>query len=303
MYDCKAFIPPHVLKEVLSREDFERFDSLALQKGLETMGDITWCPRCNSAVIQEPEEGLNLAHCTTCFFTFCTMCMEKSHQGEKCKTELEILERKGEMDAIEKAQASAKKEEQERKMRQRKQNKESSNYINQMARRCPNCKAPIMKIGGCNKVQCANCLHCMCYICEKDITKEGYSHFTNQCNTFTFENDVIDNTDIADPVAMGVVRAQRLPPPPRQPTLGTEIEDRLRMNPELRKRMIHCYTCKQKNIKDSQSNHIRCWNCKNSSCYYCRKKIAGPVGKHYSGLNACLQHTYEPGLDNGELEH
>lgn len=51
-----------------------------LQKALGAMGDVTWCPRCNSVVIQEPEEHLKLAQCTNCMFSFCTECMEMWHQ-------------------------------------------------------------------------------------------------------------------------------------------------------------------------------------------------------------------------------
>ena len=31
MYECKTSIPQYVLKEILKAEDFERYDSLALQ--------------------------------------------------------------------------------------------------------------------------------------------------------------------------------------------------------------------------------------------------------------------------------
>ncbi len=54
--------------------------SVSIQRALESMGDVEWCPRCNAAVIRESESSLHLAQCTNCYFTFCTDCRESWHQ-------------------------------------------------------------------------------------------------------------------------------------------------------------------------------------------------------------------------------
>lgn len=53
---------------------------VTLQKGLDCMGDIVWCPRCQNPVIQEKEEALRLGHCLDCVYSFCTDCQEPWHQ-------------------------------------------------------------------------------------------------------------------------------------------------------------------------------------------------------------------------------
>ena len=43
--------------------------------------------------------------------------------------------------------------------------------------RCGNCKIPVEKIEGCNKVSCTQCKHDTCWHCKANITGLGYSHF------------------------------------------------------------------------------------------------------------------------------
>uniref|UniRef100_A0A7S4K5P5 RING-type domain-containing protein n=1 Tax=Paramoeba aestuarina TaxID=180227 RepID=A0A7S4K5P5_9EUKA len=43
---------------------------------------------------------------------------------------------------------------------------------------CPECGAQFQKDGGCNKMTCV-CGYSMCYICRKNLQKEGYSHYCN----------------------------------------------------------------------------------------------------------------------------
>ncbi|KAI9839235.1 MAG: hypothetical protein M1819_003228 [Sarea resinae] len=43
-------------------------------------------------------------------------------------------------------------------------------------RTCPHCNLSFVKSSGCNKLTCV-CGYQMCYVCRKDIAREGYTHF------------------------------------------------------------------------------------------------------------------------------
>ncbi len=45
---CRAPVPPGVLREVLSADEFRRWEDLLLQKTLDGMEDMHYCPRCAS---------------------------------------------------------------------------------------------------------------------------------------------------------------------------------------------------------------------------------------------------------------
>lgn len=290
-YECKSSIPPYIIQQVLSKEQFQRFERLSLQKCLDVMGDVVWCPRCDNAVVREPEDDLNLAHCVTCVYSFCTECGEKWHHGELCKLDAEALEKLREELRQKKAKDESERQEKIRRAKQLEEEGMSYSYIASYVSRCPSCRAKVMKIGGCNKVTCTNCHKHMCWICGKAIS--GYDHFSNSapCNTFTTDQ-VVDNTDIRQPVGYGLN-----PEAPQRPVAvhinqGRIIDNMIKLNPELVKNTMVCVNCKQRNLRENNNNHIRCFNCKTSLCFDCKGKICGPIGKHFSGVNSCRQHSF-----------
>ncbi|XP_070563152.1 E3 ubiquitin-protein ligase RNF14-like isoform X2 [Ptychodera flava] len=142
--DCKNPLPPALVKELLTSEQYQRWETLMLQKTLDTMEDIDYCPRCNMAVIKELDSS-KLAHCTSCFYSYCTDCKEAWHQGRRCQTvedKLDELEQK-QTDQNEEARIIA-----EKLKRYLKEEHLSKKAIKESTIACPGCAVRVQKASG-----------------------------------------------------------------------------------------------------------------------------------------------------------
>ncbi|XP_052151287.1 uncharacterized protein LOC127769706 isoform X1 [Oryza glaberrima] len=161
---CNASIPPYVLKRLLTEDEFERWDRLTLEKALDSMSDVVYCPRC---VISCLEDEDNNAQCPKCSFFFCSFYKEPCHPRRQCLTPEEKLQR---------WQASG-------RMSEREVAQEILNIkaLYNDVRLCPKCRMAISKTAGCNKMVCGNCGQFFCFRCGKAI--KGYDHF-RECKLF-----------------------------------------------------------------------------------------------------------------------
>jgi hypothetical protein len=115
------------------------------------------CPYCEYKAICDPVEEDCIFMCQNpdCGKNTCRKCNEASHLPKSCE---EAKKDKGlsARHLVEEARSEA------------------------MMRKCPKCKAKIIKEHGCNKMMCS-CGNQMCYVCQQDIsgqTKDaGYQHF------------------------------------------------------------------------------------------------------------------------------
>ncbi|KAF5178759.1 E3 ubiquitin-protein ligase rnf14, partial [Thalictrum thalictroides] len=174
--DCRGMVPPDILKLLLGNEEFELWESLLLQKTLESMSDIIYCPRCESVCL---EDGDHDAQCPECFFSFCSICGLRRHPGIGCVptgVTLEILmERQG---------SSQLSQDQKRRELDRINEIISINMILLDSRQCPSCKTAVFRSAGCNKIIC-KCGKFFCYQCGEAITDNG--HFRRGCHLFPRE--------------------------------------------------------------------------------------------------------------------
>ncbi|KAL4787889.1 hypothetical protein BJX76DRAFT_248307 [Aspergillus varians] len=175
---CQAPFSRSQLKEVLGSLTMEKLDSLQQeyeiqQAGLEGLED---CPFCSFKAVLPPVEEDREFRCenSSCKVVSCRLCKEKSHIPMTCE---EFRKDNGlsERHRVEEAMSNA------------------------LIRKCPKCQVQIIKESGCNKMQCTKCHTMMCYVCQKDITKQAYAHFGRGCpqSDFITQDEEVDEAERA----------------------------------------------------------------------------------------------------------
>lgn len=178
---CDSVIQPPLIKDLISTEDFDRFDKLLLQRTLEGMSDIVYCPRlsCGCATVKETDS--NMAQCPRCSFCFCVLCRQTWHGIMPCKLlpgDLKILHETWEN--IDEAERNhlALMYGGRKKLEHAFQELESNKWVQHNAKGCPSCFAKIQKSEGCNKMTCTQCMKYFCWLCDALLPKnDPYSHF------------------------------------------------------------------------------------------------------------------------------
>ncbi|XP_062184765.1 uncharacterized protein LOC133888506 [Phragmites australis] len=257
---CEGGVPPNILKRLLEEEEFERWEGLLLQRTLDAMSDVVYCPRCQTACL---EDVGNEAVCSSCLFSFCTLCRNRRHVGEQCLSPEEKLL------ILESRQKSGQVQGDQQKILEELR---SLKEIMKDAKQCPKCKMAISKIEGCNKMVCWNCKEYFCYQCNHAIT--GYDHFKGACVLFPQEE--IDRWELQ--------MNQRVQ---RQVVAQAHAEMYAQHG-----QGHPCPTCRQPSPKIGNNNHLFCWACQKHFCALCQKPVH-KTAQHY-GPKGCKQHSADP---------
>jgi E3 ubiquitin-protein ligase RNF14 len=69
------------LKILLEEDEFGRWEALLLQRTLDALVDVVYCPRYQTVCLEEPGDE---TVCSSCLFSFCTLCREPRHIGVEC---------------------------------------------------------------------------------------------------------------------------------------------------------------------------------------------------------------------------
>ncbi|XP_022099046.1 E3 ubiquitin-protein ligase RNF14-like [Acanthaster planci] len=202
--ECDSVAMPPQVYALVGEELFATYDRLLLQRTLEGMDDIVYCPRlsCQCPVMKDGESSL--AVCSACGYSFCVLCNRVYHGVSPCvASEEEILKvlvefedgdedckvrlekRYGKdlfKDLREEAEERRRQEElaelgrlkeaeerrKERELAEKeplKQRMQNQRWKNNNTKQCPTCGTHIEKNQGCNMMKCTHCNKSFCWRC------------------------------------------------------------------------------------------------------------------------------------------
>jgi E3 ubiquitin-protein ligase RNF14 len=298
---CGCPLPPQLVGELLAKKDpraAERYEEMLLRKGLEAMGDVAPCPRCQAVCVADAD-GIALCQC---FFSFCTKCRGEYHPGTPCLTLAkkiadleERLAREADREAAMQGLSLAERAALLHVSLQGKQGgaalsanavaQDRSALQNELAtlrtmldmgaRQCPRCRLYALKSEGCNKMVCSQCQCLWCYRCGADISNEGYQHFrvaelgergAAPCAGRLFEEEDVRRNNAQFNRELLRARQDGAHAPP-----------------------VRCPGCQAWCVKFNNNNHLRCVNCPAAFCCLCRQIVTKP-GLHF-GPGRCKQHS------------
>lgn len=186
---CNSEAHAMQVKELVDAKLFARYDELLLSRSLDTMPDVTYCPRkfCQSPLIAE--SGSNMGRCPQCSFVFCMFCRMVYHgiapcnfkSAEKREICTKYLNSQGE----------------EKELLERRYGKKvlqclvenalSEEWVDSNSKKCPHCNASIEKTDGCNKMTCFRCGAYFCWLCMTRLKSTNpYSHFSDP-NSYCYD--------------------------------------------------------------------------------------------------------------------
>ena len=178
--NCPSKISTAVIKELIPPELFERFDSLLLQRTLDGMNDIVYCPRSSCQCVTLKEEDSNMSQCPRCRFAFCILCKRAWHGVSPCRLlPSDLKELRATYEALDDdGKRTLEKQYGKKKLEQAFQELDSSTWMEVNAKQCPNCNSNIQKTDGCNKMTCTQCRCHFCWLCDAKLPQhDPYGHF------------------------------------------------------------------------------------------------------------------------------
>ena len=286
--DCRRRLEPHEIRAIVSNELYDRWEALTLKRALDKMPDAAYCPRCKTLSLEDAED--NSADCPRCLFVFCTLCEESRHPGVECvgpETKLKILQQKaagGGQDAI-------------TQLRRKEQEYKSLIEVQKISKSCPVCGMAIQRTEGCNKMTCSSCGSYFCWLCNADISVDGYDHFKDGKRCVLFDQQEILRWERRWEMQVGFQQAAMIRHDIMEEyDIGEHHQEPNRVQaqrpPRRDKNITNCPNCGQVNYRVGGNNHIHCWSCTRYYCAVCRLVLHKRGGNHFAkNGKGCPQHS------------
>lgn len=172
---CQGYFSDEMIRLSLSEKVFTKYSEQLARDALKAakIDNLKTCHNCQLQVEINPDVGIVMT-CPNCYKNTCVECGDEAHVPLKCNE----VEKKGQTSkrlSVEEAMTQAR------------------------VRQCPKCKTRFFKTEGCNKMTCT-CGGLTCYVCRKDLAKEGYNHFcqTPHCDHSTCKKCKLYSDSVED---------------------------------------------------------------------------------------------------------
>jgi len=204
---CDTQADGSLVKQIVDKDIFERYDSLLLARTLETMSDIAYCPRTACQCPLLIDVCGRIGTCPACNFTFCPFCKMAYHGIAPCnlKSALkkQIFDDYVNGDVVKKAELESRHG--KRTITTLVEEMLSENWIGSNSKGCPRCQVLIEKSDGCNKMTCFRCGSFFCWLCMKVLKAANpYTHYSekgSECYNRLYPEDMLDDEFMFEPGA------------------------------------------------------------------------------------------------------
>jgi len=179
---CKSVVHEEAYKKIVSPELFDKYSRYLLRSFVEDNPKVKWCPSpgCTNCIRCERGNRKESVICK-CYFAFCFQCNDYDlgdHMPADC-------------DQVDKWKQKAADE------------SENVTWMIANTKKCPQCRSPIEKNGGCMHMTChknaGGCGYEFCWLCRGDWKEHG-SHTGGfySCNKYDNSNAKVEDVKAAD---------------------------------------------------------------------------------------------------------
>ncbi|UJR32413.1 hypothetical protein I4U23_019875 [Adineta vaga] len=149
----------HLLLSNNNRSLFEIYDRQVVKQQLERMPEFSWCPNCDGGQLNTRITSYKRPIiCSNCKEKICLFHHTKWHTGMTC-------------DEYDQMNPNV--------------DNQTQQWLNSHSKRCPYCKSPVEKDGGCDHMKCKKCNHEFCWECLANyrlIRTQGLHQHRTECS-------------------------------------------------------------------------------------------------------------------------